>query len=59
MTVMADHAPVMSTIKPGVVIVKPVSGGEQKYVVFGGFADILPQTCTLAGRIGHRRGRYR
>ena len=47
MTVMADHAPVMSTIKPGVVIVKPVSGGEQKYVVFGGFADILPQTCTL------------
>jgi F-type H+-transporting ATPase subunit epsilon len=47
MTVMADHAPVMSTIKPGVVTVKPVSGGEQKYVVFGGFADILPQTCTL------------
>lgn len=47
MTVMADHAPVMSTIKPGVVVVKPVSGAEQKYVVFGGFADILPQTCTL------------
>lgn len=47
MTVMANHAPVMSTIKPGVVVVKAVSGAEQKYVVYGGFADILPQTCTL------------
>lgn len=47
MTVMASHAPVMSTIKPGIVTVKPVSGGEQRYAVFGGFADILPQGCTL------------
>ena len=47
MTVMANHAPVMTTIKPGVVTVKPVSGAEQRYVVFGGFADILPEGCTL------------
>src|SRR5690606_2125206 len=47
MTVMARHAPVMSTIKPGVVTVKPVSGAEQRFVVFGGFADILPDGCTL------------
>jgi F-type H+-transporting ATPase subunit epsilon len=47
MTVMANHAPVMATIKPGVVTVKPVSGPEQRYVVFGGFADILPDVCTL------------
>jgi F-type H+-transporting ATPase subunit epsilon len=47
MTVMANHAPVMATIKPGVVTVKPMSGGEQRYVVFGGFADILPEGCTL------------
>ncbi|MBX3598734.1 MAG: F0F1 ATP synthase subunit epsilon [Rhizobiaceae bacterium] len=47
MTVMANHAPVMTTIKPGVVTVKPASGGEQRYVVFGGFADILPAGCTL------------
>lgn len=47
MTVMARHAPVMSTIKPGVVTVKPVSGAEQRFVVFGGFADILPEGCTL------------
>lgn len=47
MTVMANHAPVMTTIKPGVVTVKPVSGSEERYVVFGGFADILPEGCTL------------
>jgi F-type H+-transporting ATPase subunit epsilon len=47
MTVMALHAPVMTTVKPGVVTVKPVSGSEERYVVFGGFADILPSGCTL------------
>ncbi|MBR0554187.1 F0F1 ATP synthase subunit epsilon [Ciceribacter sp. L1K23] len=47
MTVMANHAPTMTTIKPGVVSVKLASGQVQKYVVFGGFADILPTGCTL------------
>ncbi|BCH21764.1 ATP synthase epsilon chain [Mesorhizobium sp. L-8-10] len=47
MTVMANHAPVMTTVKPGVVTVKPAAGGEERYVVFGGFADILPSGCTL------------
>lgn len=47
MTVMANHAPVMTTIKPGVVTVRPASGVEERYVVFGGFADILPSGCTM------------
>ena len=47
MTVMANHAPVMTIIKPGVVSVKASSGKEDRYVVFGGFADILPSGCTL------------
>lgn len=47
MTVMANHAPVMTTIKPGLVTVKQAGGAEQRYVVFGGFADILPTGCTL------------
>lgn len=47
MTVLAKHAPVMTTIKPGVVTVKLVSGEEERYVVFGGFADIVPSGCTL------------
>ncbi|KPF44980.1 F0F1 ATP synthase subunit epsilon [Rhizobium sp. AAP43] len=47
MTVMANHAPTMTTIKPGVVTVKLASGQVTKYVVFGGFADVLPTGCTL------------
>ena len=47
MTVMANHAPTMTTIKPGVVTVKFADGKKDRYVVFGGFADIIPAGCTL------------
>lgn len=47
MTVLAEHAPTMTTIKPGIVSIKLASGQVNKYVVFGGFADILPNSCTL------------
>lgn len=47
MTVMANHAPVMTTIKPGVVSIAVAGGKVDRYVVFGGFADILPEGCTL------------
>ncbi len=47
MTVMANHAPVMTTVKPGVVTVKTAAGAQERYVVFGGFADIVPAGCTL------------
>lgn len=47
MTVMAHHAPTMSTIKPGVVEVEGDGGDKERFVVFGGFVDILPQGCTL------------
>ena len=47
LTVMANHAPLMTTIKPGVVRVQFGSGREDRYVVFGGFADVVPEGCTL------------
>jgi F-type H+-transporting ATPase subunit epsilon len=47
MTVLAHHAPVMTSVKPGIVTVKTADGQEERYVVFGGFADILPSGCTL------------
>lgn len=47
MTVMAHHAPTMSTIKPGVVTVLTDDDKTERYVVFGGFVDILPADCTL------------
>ncbi|MBU4529892.1 MAG: F0F1 ATP synthase subunit epsilon [Hoeflea sp.] len=47
MTVMAHHAPTMTTIKPGVVTVVTTDGRTERFVVFGGFADIVPDGCTL------------
>ncbi len=47
MTVMANHAPTMTTVKPGVVTVKMADGKSERFAVFGGFADILPAGCTL------------
>ena len=39
MTVMADHAPTITTLRPGVLKVETGSGTEE-YVVTGGFAEI-------------------
>ncbi|MBB4103894.1 F0F1 ATP synthase subunit epsilon [Allorhizobium borbori] len=47
MTVMARHAPTMTTLKPGVVTVKSAAGKTAKYVVFGGFADISATGLTV------------
>ena len=47
LTVMANHAPLMTTVKPGVVTVQFGDGRSDRYVVFGGFADIVPEGCTL------------
>ncbi|MCB1423145.1 MAG: F0F1 ATP synthase subunit epsilon, partial [Nitratireductor sp.] len=45
--VFANHAPLMSTIKPGVVEVKMADGEAARFVVFGGFADVSPAGLTL------------
>jgi F-type H+-transporting ATPase subunit epsilon len=39
MTAMADHAPTITTLRPGILSVTH-AGGSDDYVVLGGFADI-------------------
>lgn len=41
MTAMADHAPTITTLRPGVLRVVSGSGAEE-YLVTGGFAEISP-----------------
>jgi len=41
MTAMADHAPTITTLRPGVLSVTH-SGGVDDYIVIGGFAEITP-----------------
>ena len=46
-TVLANHAPVMTTIRPGVVEVTLESGDERRMLIRGGFADVSPSGLTL------------
>jgi F-type H+-transporting ATPase subunit epsilon len=46
-TVFARHAPLMSTLKPGQLEVKALSGNVTKYFVRGGFADVNPSGLTI------------
>ena len=47
MTVMPNHAPTMTTIRPGVVKFRNHDGKEFQFLVFQGFADIQSTSCTL------------
>ncbi|WAJ26959.1 F0F1 ATP synthase subunit epsilon [Antarcticirhabdus aurantiaca] len=46
-TVMAGHAPFMTTVKPGVVQATLANGREERIFVLGGFADVSPAGFTL------------
>lgn len=46
-TVMADHAPMMSTIKSGVIGVTMGDGSSKDLYVRGGFADVSPSGLTI------------
>lgn len=46
MTAMADHAPTITTLRPGVLRVIH-GGGTDEYVVFGGFAEITATSVSV------------
>jgi F-type H+-transporting ATPase subunit epsilon len=46
-TVLSKHAPLMTTVKAGVVEAALASGGAKRIFVRGGFADVSPDGFTL------------
>jgi F-type H+-transporting ATPase subunit epsilon len=46
-TVLAGHAPVLSTIRPGVVNVVDGGGADTRIFVRGGFAEVSPTGLTI------------
>ncbi len=46
MTAMPDHAPTITTLRPGVLVVEG-AGAPERYVVTGGFAEIGAQATTV------------
>jgi F-type H+-transporting ATPase subunit epsilon len=48
--VLAGHAPVVATLKPGVLTVF-APGGTQRFVVFGGFAEVSSSGMTVLAEV--------
>ena len=46
-TVLKDHAPLMSTLKPGIVTIAENPGKQTRLYVRGGFADVNPAGLTI------------
>lgn len=50
MTAMADHAPTLTTLRPG--ILKAIGAdGTQEFVVTGGFAEITPKATSVLAEL--------
>ncbi|MBX9947470.1 MAG: ATP synthase F1 subunit epsilon [Reyranella sp.] len=45
--VLHGHAPLISTVRPGVLEVFQGSKAEQRFLVVGGFAEVTPERCTV------------
>jgi F-type H+-transporting ATPase subunit epsilon len=46
MTILPQHAPLLTSLKPGIVVVTDAKGA-QKIFVRGGFAEVNPQGLTV------------
>jgi F-type H+-transporting ATPase subunit epsilon len=46
-TVMADHAPFMTTLRPGFITVNKSTGRDEIFFVKGGFADVSLEGLTI------------
>jgi len=51
MTILKDHAPVMTTLKPGVVEVAESASKTSRIFVRGGFADVATGGLTILAEV--------
>ena len=45
--VLPGHAPLISTVRPGVLEVFQGTKADRRFLVAGGFAEVTPQRCTV------------
>ena len=55
MTAMPDHAPVVTTLRPGILSVE-MDGNTEEYAVTGGFAQITTEGATVLADEALSRG---
>jgi F-type H+-transporting ATPase subunit epsilon len=46
-TVLQGHAPVVSTLRPGVILAKATDGRTTRLYVRGGFCEVAPDSLTV------------
>ncbi|MGE0238575.1 MAG: F0F1 ATP synthase subunit epsilon [Parvibaculaceae bacterium] len=51
MGILPGHAPVLSTLRPGVVTVTKEGGQKERIFVRGGFAEVNPQGLTVLAEV--------
>lgn len=56
MTAMANHAPVITTLRPGVLRAEMENGDVEEYAVTGGFAEIGAEGVTVLAEEALPRG---
>ena len=54
MTAMADHAPTITTLRPGILSVTH-AGGTDEYIVSGGFAEISGSSVSVLAEKAFRK----
>lgn len=47
LTIMVNHSPMMTRVIPGIIRVKIAEGVEKVFVIFGGYADITFESCSV------------
>ena len=55
MTAMPDHAPTITTLRPGILTVE-MTGGTQEFAVTGGFAEITAEGVSVLAERAFPRG---
>ncbi len=54
LTAMPDHAPVVTTLRPGILVVE-MDGGTQEFAVTGGFAQVTAEGASILADEAHPR----
>ena len=52
-TVFAGHAPVISTLRPGILSAKMTDGSLSRIYVNGGFCEVAPESLTVLAEKAH------
>jgi F-type H+-transporting ATPase subunit epsilon len=47
LTILANHAPLVTTLQAGEAIVRPVEGEEQRITIAGGILEVADNTATV------------